>query len=38
MMADALSTAMFIFGREKGEAFLKAHYPSAKAVWIGSKH
>ena len=37
MMADALSTVMFILGREKGEAFLKAHYPSAKAVWIGSK-
>jgi thiamine biosynthesis lipoprotein ApbE len=38
MMADALSTVMFIFGREKGAAFLKAHCPSAKAVWIGSKH
>ena len=38
MMADALSTVMFILGREKGEAFLKAHYPSAKVLWIGSKH
>lgn len=38
MMADALSTVMFILGREKGEAFLKAYYPFAKAVWIGFKH
>lgn len=38
MTADALSTVMFIYGREKGEAFLKAYYPFAKAVWIGSKH
>ena len=34
MLADGLSTVMFIFGREKGEAFLKKHYPEAKAVWI----
>ena len=34
MLADGLSTTLFILGREKGEAFLKKHYPEAKAVWI----
>ena len=34
MLADGLSTVMFIFGREKGEAFLKRCYPEARAVWI----
>ena len=34
MLADGLSTVMFILGRDKGEAFLKKHYPEAKAVWI----
>ena len=34
MLADGLSTVMFIFGREKGEAFLKRRYPEARAVWI----
>ena len=35
MLADGLSTTLFILGREKGEAFLKKHYPEARAVWIG---
>ena len=34
MIADGLSTTLFILGREKGEAFLKKHYPEARAVWI----
>ena len=36
MFADGLSTVMFILGREKGEAFLKEHYPEARAVWINA--
>ena len=34
MAADGLSTTLFILGREKGEAFLKKHYPEARTVWI----
>ena len=34
MLADGLSTVMFIFGRDEGEAFLKTHYPEAKAIWL----
>ena len=34
MMADGLSTTLFILGREKGENFLKEHYPEATAYWI----
>ncbi len=34
MLADGLSTTLFILGREKGEAFLKKYYPEARAVWI----
>ena len=34
MLADGLSTTLFILGREKGEAFLKKHYPEARAVWL----
>ena len=34
MLADGLSTVMFILGRERGGAFLKKHYPEARAVWI----
>ena len=34
MLADGLSTTLFVLGREKGEAFLKKHYPEARAVWI----
>ena len=34
MLADGLSTTLFILGREKGEEFLKKYYPEARAVWI----
>ena len=34
MLADGLSTTLFVLGREKGDAFLKKHYPEARAVWI----
>ena len=34
MLADGLSTVMFILGRAMGEAFGKEHYPEAKMVWI----
>jgi thiamine biosynthesis lipoprotein ApbE len=37
MIADALSTVMFIFGREKGEAFMEKNYPSGRVIWINSK-
>lgn len=33
MLADGLSTTLFILGRKKGEEFLKKHYPEARAVW-----
>ena len=36
MTADALSTVMFIYGREKGEAFIRKNYPSARVIWINS--
>lgn len=34
LLADGLSTTMFLLGREKGEAFLARHYPEAKAIWF----
>jgi len=34
MLADGLSTTLFVLGKEKGEAFLRAHYPEATAYWI----
>lgn len=34
MLADALSTVMFILGREKGEKFIKTYYPTAQVIWI----
>ena len=34
MLADGLSTTLFVLGREKGDAFLKAHYPEATAYWV----
>ena len=34
MLADGLSTTLFILGREKGEEFLKKHYSDARAVWL----
>lgn len=33
MEADALSTILFIVGREKGDAFLVSNFPSASAIW-----
>ena len=33
MVSDALSTTLFILGRARGEAFLKAHFPDARAYW-----
>lgn len=34
MIADALSTIMFILGKEKGDAFLKTHHPESTAIWL----
>lgn len=34
MLADGLSTVLFILGREKGEAFLRERHPEARAIWI----
>lgn len=34
MLADGLSTTLFVLGREEGELFLKRHYPEASAYWI----
>lgn len=34
MLADGLSTVLYILGREEGDRFLKKHYPEAKARWI----
>lgn len=33
MLADGLSTILFILGEEAGEAFLRANYPEASARW-----
>ena len=33
MLADGLSTILFIFGREEGEEFLRKHHPEAWAIW-----
>ncbi len=33
MLADALSTTLFVLGPEAGVAFLK-HYPGCEAIWI----
>lgn len=33
MLADALSTAVFILGREKGSEFIRLRYPDAVVVW-----
>ena len=37
MIADGLSTTLFVLGREKGDAFLRKHYPEATAHWIISR-
>jgi thiamine biosynthesis lipoprotein len=34
MMADALSTVMFIMGRDEGGRFLDLHCPQASAMWL----
>ena len=34
MLADGLSTTLFVLGRERGSAFLKEHYPEATAYWV----
>lgn len=34
MLADGLSTTLFVLGKEEGERFLHEHYPEAKAYWI----
>jgi thiamine biosynthesis lipoprotein len=34
MLADALSTVLFILGREKGAEFISSRYPGAEAVWV----
>lgn len=34
MLADGLSTVMFLLGRAEGERFLAAHYPEARAIWL----
>jgi len=34
MMADGLSTALFLMGREAGEEFLRKKHPNARAIWI----
>ncbi len=37
MLADGLSTTLFVLGREKGEAFLKEHHPEATVYWVMRK-
>lgn len=37
MLADGLSTVMFLMGRERGERFLRERYPEAKVVWINER-
>jgi thiamine biosynthesis lipoprotein len=34
MIADGLSTTLFVLGKDDGEIFLKQHYPEAKAYWL----
>ena len=36
MLADGLSTVMFVFGRDQGEAFLRSRHPGASPTWIMS--
>lgn len=33
MLADGLSTVLFILGRDEGERFLREHHPEARAIW-----
>ena len=34
MLADGLSTALFLLGPEKGCEFLRRHYPGTAALWL----
>lgn len=34
MLADGLSTVLFILGREKGMSFVKKHYPEVRVFWL----
>lgn len=34
MVADGLSTVLFIMGKERGESFLRERHPEAKAIWL----
>jgi thiamine biosynthesis lipoprotein len=34
MLADGLSTTLFVLGKAEGERFLHEHYPEAEAYWI----
>lgn len=34
MLADGLSTTLFVLGPEEGMRFLRSHYPRALALWI----
>ena len=34
MIADGLSTTLFVLGREEGEIYLRRHHPDAVAYWI----
>ena len=37
MLADGLSTTLFVLGRADGDEFLRKHYPEATAYWIMRK-
>lgn len=37
MLADGLSTVMFILGEDEGERFLRAHYPEARVIWYTNR-
>ena len=34
MIADGLSTTLFVLGRAAGDEFLKTHFPAARALWV----
>lgn len=34
LLADGLSTTLFVLGPDAGAAFLRRHYPRARALWI----
>ena len=37
LLADGLSTTLFILGPKEGPAFLKRHYPGIAALWLPDK-